>query len=218
MGNKIILTESELYAIIREAVMEISKKASKFDNLLAGAEDIDKRSATIYARQLLSDDFRISRDSPYKAVKTLVNFFKHYLIANARSMSSQVILSIMKHEGLTSAVNELIKKDAELYSYVYDKSKMLTGNDLLQRIAWELDSMIDIILRLEKAYDETNARNWYSHIDIIGGNVEKKIVGLNKLLSNAVNATKYLRQQISYINNIFDINRRPENNMRFRRY
>ena len=183
MKRRIRLTEGDLHRIVKESVRMILEGFD--EHLLDGVDSIDARTINMYIKQMIPIGNRVSINSPYKPIRQLVLYFSDEgAMKHGGRLTKDIVINILKNDAVRNAVLELTKCDKNIISYIYGEKK-LTGKPLMQRIIWELDGILDALIKLDTEYRKTNSSNWFGHTDAIKGSEDGKRVGLGDIMYNA---------------------------------
>lgn len=209
MDKRIIrLTESDLHNVIMESVSSILNEV--FDiNLLNDVDSIDVRSINKYIKEMIPLGNRVGKSSPYKPIRQLVLYFSE---EGARKhggrLTKDIVNNMLKNDAIRNAVVELTRADKNIMSYIYGDNK-LTGKPLMQRIIWEMDEILKILMKLNQEYEKSGSQNWFGHTEAIKGSDDKKRIGLGEILYNALMGVTKIKELMSKMQKLVDKERDP---------
>jgi hypothetical protein len=200
--NVIRLTESQLYNVINESVKKILREFD--ETLLDGIDSIDARSINMYIKEMIPLGNKVSVKSPYKPIRQLVLYFSpEGASKHGGRLTKDIVNNILKNVEVKKAVDNLTKCDKNIIEYIYG-SKKLTGKPLMQRIVWELDGIIEALMKLNEEYKKTNSTNWFGHTEAIRGSEDGRRVGLGDIMFKAVMGATKIKSLISKMQNLLD--------------
>lgn len=203
MNKRIIrLTESDLHDIIRESVNILLETFNP--NLFDDIESADALSINKFIKEMIPLGNRISPNSPYKPIRQLVLYFsENGARKHGTRLTKDVVNNILKNDAVRNAVNDLTKRNNEVLSYIYGEKK-LSGKPLMQRIIWEMDGMLETLMKLHQEYEKSGSQNWFGHTDAIKGRDDKKMKGLGEIMYDALIGVTKIKGLMNKLQQLID--------------
>jgi len=206
MKKRINLTEERIGSIVRGVINEMFNEAGiAYDkNFLDGIDSIDNRSINYFIQAMIPEGNRVSKNSPYKAIRQLVLYFSpEGAIKHGVRLTKDIVKYIMKDDSLRKKVYEISQCDRKILEIIYGQNK-LTGRPLMQQIAWNLDTMLGALGEFNELFNNSNIRNYFDGTEAINGSEDGKRVGLSTIMFNAYMGIDEIRKQIKKMQDILD--------------
>ena len=206
MKRKINLSESRISSVIRGVINEMFDEAKiAYDkNFLDGIDKIDSRSINYFIQAMIPNSNRVSVNSPYKAIRQLVLYFSpEGAVKHGNSITKDVVNYIMKDDSIRKTVYAISIADRKIRDLIYG-AKKLTGKPLMQEIVWNLDSILEQLIKLNDLVEKSNIKNYFDSTEAINGSADGKRVGLATIMYKAFMGIDEIKRQIKKMQEILD--------------
>lgn len=206
MKRKINLSESRISGVIRGVINEMFDEAKiAYDkNFLDGVDKIDNRSINYFIQAMIPDGNRVSVNSPYKAIRQLVLYFSpEGAVKHGGSLTKDIVNYIMKDDNIRKTVYSISIADKKIRDLIYGNKK-LTGKPLMQQIVWNLDSILEQLIKLNDFVEKSNVKNYFDSTEAINGSADGKRVGLATIMYKAFMGIDEIKRQIKKMQEILD--------------
>lgn len=206
MNRRINLSESRISGVIRGVINEMFDEAKiAYDkNFLDGVDKIDNRSINYFIQAMIPDGNRVSVNSPYKAIRQLVLYFSpEGAVRHGGSLTKDIVNYIMKDDNIRKTVYSISIADKKIRDLIYG-GKKLTGKPLMQQIVWNLDSILEQLIKLNDLVEKSNVKNYFDSTEAINGSADGKRVGLATIMYKAFMGIDEIKRQIKKMQEILD--------------
>lgn len=206
MNRRINLSESRISGVIRGVINEMFDEAKiAYDkNFLDGVDKIDNRSINYFIQAMIPDGNRVSVNSPYKAIRQLVLYFSpEGAVRHGGSLTKDIVNYIMKDDNIRKTVYSISIADKKIRDLIYGDKK-LTGKPLMQQIVWNLDSILEQLIKLNDLVEKSNVKNYFDSTEAINGSADGKRVGLATIMYKAFMGIDEIKRQIKKMQEILD--------------
>ena len=206
MNRRINLSESRISGVIRGVINEMFDEAKiAYDkNFLDGVDKIDNRSINYFIQAMIPDGNRVSVNSPYKAIRQLVLYFSpEGAVKHGGSLTKDIVNYIMKDDNTRKTVYSISIADKKIRDLIYGDKK-LTGKPLMQQIVWNLDSILEQLIKLNDLVEKSNVKNYFDSTEAINGSADGKRVGLATIMYKAFMGIDEIKRQIKKMQEILD--------------
>ena len=206
MNRRINLSESRISGVIRGVINEMFDEAKiAYDkNFLDGVDKIDNRSINYFIQAMIPDGNRVSVNSPYKAIRQLVLYFSpEGAVKHGGSLTKDIVNYIMKDDNIRKTVYSISIADKKIRDLIYGDKK-LTGKPLMQQIVWNLDSILEQLIKLNDLVEKSNVKNYFDSTEAINGSADGKRVGLATIMYKAFMGIDEIKRQIKKMQEILD--------------
>ena len=206
MKRRINLSESKIRNVVRGVISEMFNEAGiSYDKgFLDGIDGIDNRSINYFIQAMIPEGNRVSRNSPYKAIRQLVLYFSPEGAAkHGGRLTKDIVNYIMKDDALRTKIYEISKCDKKILDLIYGTNK-LSGRPLMQEIIWNLDEILNLLTQINEIINKSNIKNYFGGTEALNGASDGKRVGLSTIMFNAYLGIDEIKKQIKKMQTILD--------------
>ena len=207
MNRRINLSEARISNVVRGVINEMFGEATSIPydkNMLDGIQSIDVRSINYFIQAMIPNGNRVSVNSPYKAIRQLVLYFSpEGAVKHGGSLTKDIVNYIMKDDNIRKTVYSISIADKKIRDLIYGDKK-LTGKPLMQQIVWNLDSILEQLIKLNDLVEKSNVKNYFDSTEAINGSADGKRVGLATIMYKAFMGIDEIKRQIKKMQEILD--------------
>lgn len=206
MRRKINLSEEKINNIIRGVINEMFSEATMpYDkHMLDGIDKIDVASINMFIKSMIPEGNRVSVNTPYKGLRQLVLYFSpEGASKHGGKLTRDIVRYIMKDDALRSVIVEITKCDSKILDLIYGPKK-LTGRPLMQQIIWNLDAILEQLVKFNDLFEKSNIRNYFDGTEAINGSPDGKRVGLATIMFKAFTGVDEIKNQMKKMQDLLD--------------
>jgi hypothetical protein len=145
---------------------------------------------------MIPEGNRVSVNSPYKAIRQLVNYFSETGALKHNGRLTKDIVGLMrKNKTLDSIISAITVEDKKIIDLIYGPNK-LTGKPLMQQIIWHLDEITTQLVKFNEVMNNANFRNYFNNTEAMEGSADGRRVGLSQILVSAYTGVNEIKEQI----------------------
>lgn len=204
--GKTYISEQAISRALNSVLCEMFDEASiPYDkNYLDGIDSIDTRSINYFIKAMIPQGNRVSKNSPYKAIRQLVLYFSpEGAIKHGVRLTKDIVTHIMKDDALKNSVFKITQCDKKILDLIYGKDK-LTGKPLMQQIVWNLDEMLSSLTEFNTIVSNSNIKNYFDGTEALNGASDGKRVGLSTIMYHAYMGIDEIKKQIKKMQALLD--------------
>ena len=203
---KINLSESYIRNVVRGVINEMFNEAQiPYDkDFLNGIDSIDDRSINYFIKAMIPEGNRVSVNSPYKAIRQLVLYFSpEGAVKHGGRLTKDIVNHILKDNNIKKTVNTISLYDKKIIDLIYG-AKKISGRPLMQQVVWNLDSILQELIKLNGFVENSNIKNYFDGTDALSGSKDGKRVGLSTIMYKAFMGIDEIKKQIKKMQDILD--------------
>jgi len=205
--KKIKLTEERISSIIRSVINEMFDESTRIPydkHFLDGIESIDNKSINYFIQSMIPEGNRVSVNSPYKGLRQLVLYFSQEgAVKHGGRLTKDIVNYIMRDSDLSNSIFNISKCDKKITELIYG-NKRLTGRPLMQQIIWNLDEILEQLMKFNELVNKSNIKNYFGGQEAIDGSEDGKRVGLSSIMYKAFMGIDEIKNQIKKMQALLD--------------
>ena len=179
MAKLLKITEADIHRMVEGVLQEYRK------DYWEGITQTTNREADAFLREMIPYGNRMSKNTPYKPIRQLLNFFSESGASSHENKGTQDIIKyILKDKRIANIIRKISIEDSRIKYKIYH-SKTLVGRALMQEVIFSLDEIHDLLIEFNDAMTKANFVNYFQGSEAIDGRANGKFVGLAKITLQA---------------------------------
>ena len=202
-----VLNETYISKVVRQVINEMFNEVSSIpydEHFLDGIDSIDVRSINLFIKSMIPQGNKMSVNTPYRGLRQLVLYFSDEgATKHGGRLTKDIVKYIMKDEALSSSIFKISECDRKILDLIYGHQK-LTGKPLMQQIVWNLDAILEELLKFNATFEKSNIRNYFNGTEAIEGSADGRRIGLAGIMMKAFMGVDKIKRQMKKMQDLLD--------------